>query len=167
MSLLIRQYVFLLIFPLLLLPAVSHAEWYQQQQAIMGTAITAEVWDTDPHHAHECIDRVMAEMHRINASMSPYREDSALSQINREADRQPVALSQELFTLIDRSLEFSRRSHGAFDISFASVGYLYDYRHKTKPSAQQVQGATIDYRQIVLDPAARTITFNKPGMRID
>ncbi|MFO7602217.1 MAG: FAD:protein FMN transferase [Gammaproteobacteria bacterium] len=167
MSLLIRQYVFLLIFPLLLLPAVSHAEWYQQQQPIMGTAITAEVWDTDPQHAHECIDRVMAEMHRINASMSPYREDSALSQINREADRQPVALSQELFTLIDRSLEFSRRSHGAFDISFASVGYLYDYRHKTKPSAQQVQGATIDYRQIVLDPAARTITFNKPGMRID
>ena len=133
----------------------------------MGTAITAEIWDTNKQHADKCIQLVMDEMNRINELMSPFREDTALSLINREATQHPVKTPVELYNLIKRSLEFSRRSNGAFDISFASAGYLYDYRAHKKPSEQQLKQATIDYRQIVLDDNAHTVKLNKPGMRLD
>ena len=133
----------------------------------MGTAITAEVWDVNNSHAQQCMQRVMSEMHRINELMSPFREDTALAKINREAGQQPVTTPTELFNLIKLSFEFSRKSNGAFDISFASAGYLYDYRKKKKPTEQQLQQAIIDYRQISLDESRQTIRFNKPGMRID
>ena len=123
-----RQLIFASAYVLFLLPSSVYAEWYQRQEDIMGTAITAEVWDTDKQHAKQCMQQVMAEMHRINELMSPFREDTALAKINREASQQPIKIPVELFNLIKKSLTFSNQSNGAFDISFASAGYLYDYR---------------------------------------
>ena len=167
MSLSCRIKLYPIIFALLLTSSTAFADWYQKTEAIMGTAITAEIWDTNKQHADQCIQQVMSEMHRINELMSPFREDTALAKINRNASRQPVKTPVELFNLIKKSLDFSQRSNGAFDISFASAGYLYNYREKKRPSESQLKQATIDYRQILLDDNALTIKFNKPRMRLD
>ena len=150
-----------------MLPGVSNADWFEQERAIMGTSITAEVWDTNQQHAEQCIKKVMTEMHRIDSLMSPFHEDTPLAKINREAGQHPVKTPAELYDLIKRSFIFSRLSHGAFDISFASAGYLYDYRKKIKPTDDQLKHVIIDYRQIILDDSRQTIKFNKPGMRLD
>jgi thiamine biosynthesis lipoprotein len=49
------------------------------------------------------------------------------------------------------------------------VGYLYDYRTHQHPTEAQIAAALpgVDYRQVLVDPQARTIRFMKPGMRID
>jgi len=167
MSLSCRLQLYPITFALLLTSSTAFADWYQKTEAIMGTAITAEIWDTNKQHADQCIQQVMSEMHRINKLMSPFREDTALAKINRDASQQPVKTPVELFNLIKKSLGFSQRSGGAFDISFASAGYLYNYREKKRPSENQLKQATIDYRQILLDENALTIKFNKPRMRLD
>ena len=104
----------------------SNAEWFKEERAIMGTSIVAEVWSTNRNTANAGIAAVMNEMHRIDELMSPFKEGSELSLINREAAEHPVKISRELFDLIERSLYFSRISNGAFDITFSSVGYMYD-----------------------------------------
>lgn len=167
MSLSCRLQLYPITFALLLTSSTAFADWYQKTEAIMGTAITAEIWDTNKQHADQCIQQVMSEMHRINKLMSPFREDTALAKINRDASQQPVKTPVELFNLIKKSLGFSQRSGGAFDISFASAGYLYNYREKKRPSENQLKQATIDYRQILLDEHSLTIKFNKPRMRLD
>jgi thiamine biosynthesis lipoprotein len=60
-------------------------------------------------------------------------------------------------------------SDGVFDVTYASVGYLYDYRKHQHPTDAQIAAALpgVDYRQVQVDPQARTIRFLKPGMRID
>jgi thiamine biosynthesis lipoprotein len=112
---------------------------------------------------------VFADMRRIDAAMSTYKADSEVSRVNAEAGRHPVEISDELFSLIETSQQYSRLSHGVFDITYASVGYLYDYRAHVHPDAAAIDKAlpSIDYRQLRLDPAAHTIAFGKPGMRID
>ena len=147
----------------------SHADWYKQERAIMGTSILAEVWSTDPGKADAGIAAVMREMHRIDELMSPFRQDSELSLVNREAADHPVKISRELFDLIERSIYFSRISHGAFDITFSSVGYMYDYREGVAPSDADIKKALpgINYRHIALDRQASTIRFARQGMRID
>ena len=147
----------------------SHADWYKEERAIMGTAILAEVWSSDTDQAQRGIASVMQEMHRIDKLMSPYKEDSELSLVNREAANHPVKISRELFNLIERSLYFSRISHGAFDITFSSVGYMYDYREGIAPSDAEIKQALpgINYRHLILDRNASTIRFARKGMRID
>lgn len=143
--------------------------WFSREAAIMGTSIQVELWSTDARAAADAIDAVMGEMHRIDAAMSPYKDDSELSRINRDAARTPVAVSAELYALIERSLEFSRFSGGAFDITYASAGHLYDYRKRVRPTEHELDAAcaAIGYRHLVLDPDAQTVHFARAGVRID
>jgi FAD:protein FMN transferase len=112
---------------------------------------------------------VLADMRRIDALMSTYKPDSEVSRVNANAAKAPVPVSAELFLLLETSQQYSRLSSGAFDITYASVGYLYDYRANRRPDNKAIASAlqSVDYRQLILDPAKRTVSFGRPGMRID
>jgi len=147
----------------------AHAQWLTGEEAIMGTAIRVELWADDKAAGEAAIAAVMAEMHRIDRAMSPYKPESELSRINREAAERLVPISQEMFDILSRSIEFSKLSSGAFDITFSSVGYMYDYRRHIKPTDKEIEQALpgIDYRHILLDAKKRTVKFARPGVRID
>jgi thiamine biosynthesis lipoprotein len=149
--------------------AQPSAGWCRREEAIMGTAIVVELWAESRGEGEAAVDAVMAEMRRIDRAMSPHKPDSELSLINREAGQRPVRLSAEMFALVDRAIEFSRWSDGAFDISYASVGHLYDYRAGVAPDDAAVAQArqAIGWQQLLLDRAAGTLRFGQPGMRID
>lgn len=143
--------------------------WMRRQEAIMGTAITVELWADDPRAGAAACAAVMEEMHRIDRQMSPHKPASELSRINREAGQRAVPLSEEMYRLVASALEFSRLSGGAFDISYAAVGHLYDYRTGRRPDDATLAAAraAIGWKSLHLDRQARTLRFGKPGMRID
>lgn len=143
--------------------------WCVREEAIMGTAIRVELWSDLRATGHAAIDAVMDEMHRIDRAMSPFKPGSELSLINRDAGKRAVPLSDEMFRLIERALHFSALSEGAFDITYAGAGHLYDYRRGVRPSAEALARArqAIGWRHLVLDREARSLRFAREGMRID
>ncbi|MEP6482615.1 MAG: FAD:protein FMN transferase [Rhodoglobus sp.] len=149
--------------------AFTQEGWCSREEAIMGTAVRVELWSEDRAAGDAAINAVMQEMHRIDRTMSPHKADSDLSVINREASQHAVSLSEEMTRLIARSIEFSELSGGAFDITYAGVGQLYDYRLGIKPSDEELAKAraTVGYRNLILDRKARTLRFAREGMRID
>lgn len=144
-------------------------DWLVRDEAIMGTAIRVELWSDDRSAGRDAIDAVMAEMHRIDHAMSPCKPASELSRINRDAAAGPVPVSDEMFALLECSLHFSALSDGAFDITYASVGHLYDYRERVCPSDAAVAAARagIGWRHLKLDANACTLRFAHPATRID
>jgi len=155
-------------FGILVMPSAS-AEWHESAIDLMGTRVSVELWDDDPAEAETLIARVLDEYRRIDREMSTYRADSEISHINAVAHEGPVAVSDELFGLILMALDISRASGGAFDISYESVGYLYDFRAHRRPDADQIAAAlgAIDYRRIEVDRARKTVRFGVEGMRIN
>ncbi|MEM9384381.1 MAG: FAD:protein FMN transferase [Pseudomonadota bacterium] len=151
------------------LATAAHANWHSRSEGVMGTNIAVQLWHEDEAAAEEALDAVIREMHRINALMSTWQEDTQLSAVNRDAADRPVSVSRELFGLIARALEFSELTQGAFDITYASVGYLYDYRKGIKPEAKAVVQAlkAVDYRFVTMDPQTHSIRFQREGVRID
>lgn len=147
----------------------ARAEWYSEQQDKMGTRIDVQIWHDDPVEARRLIALAMAEFDRIEAEMSTYRPNSEISGLNAHAADHPVAASVELFDLLQRSVEVSRLTDGAFDITFDSVGFLYDYRERRKPTDGQIQELLprINFRHLILDPVAHTVHFSMPGTRIN
>jgi FAD:protein FMN transferase len=135
----------------------------------MGTAIGVDLWADDAAVGAAALDAVMAEMHRIDRRMSPHKPDSELSRINACAGHQAVPVSGEMFALLARAVGFSRLSGGAFDITFASVGNLFDYRHGIRPTDAEIDLArrAIGWQHLLLDARDRTVRFAQPGMRID
>ncbi len=151
---------------LLYLPPAS-AAWHQQQRDIMGTRISVELWHDEPEPAAQCSEKVFGEMRRIEALMSTYLDSSELSFINNNAAISTLEISAEMHQIIEKSLYFSKISDGAFDITYASVGYAYDYRKRQQPSEASVAATlpAIDYRHIEL--GSNQIRFRHSGVRID
>lgn len=149
--------------------ADAPAGWLKREEAIMGTAVAVELWSESRPAGEAAMAAVMEEMRRIDRTMSPHKPDSQLSQINRDAARMPVHLSDEMCMLIARAIEFSRWSDGAFDISYASAGQLYDYRAGVAPDEATLAQAreAVGWQQLLLNDHQRTLRFGKPGMRID
>jgi len=148
----------------------AHAQgWMRREEAIMGTAIGVELWCENRAQGDAAIEAVLAEMHRIDRAMSPYKPDSELSRINREAASGPVEVSEEMVRLLLRAADFSLLSGGAFDVTYAAIGHLYDYRARVKPTAEKIEQAraAVGYRFLELDARRSTVRFAKPGMRID
>jgi thiamine biosynthesis lipoprotein len=154
---------------LLVLPLQAGADWHRQEAAIMGTAITVELWHTDASQGSLLTQTVMNEMQRIDNLMSTYKDDSELSAVNANAARQAVPVSSELLVLLARALEFSETTDGAFDITYASAGKFYDYRAGKKPDDDQLQAVlpAIDYRHVQINRDAGTVRFSVPGVRVD
>lgn len=152
---------------LLMLPA--RAEWYSDAREKMGTRVEIEVWSDSEAAARPLLAAGMAEFDRIESWMSTYRPDSEISRVNQLAATEPVPVSPELFDIVQQSLQLSARSAGAFDITFDSVGRLYDFRERIHPDAAAIRESlpAIDYRHVLLEAKERTIRFSQAGTRIN
>ena len=154
----------------MLLSQPAGAEWLSRvDDGIMGTRIVVELWSEQHAAGEQAIDAVMAEMRHIDADMSTYKPDSEISRVNAQAARGPVKISKELFDLLSTSLEYSRITEGAFDITYASVGFMYDFRARRRPDEKQIAAAlpAVNYRHVLLDRTTSTVRFSQPGVRID
>lgn len=148
----------------------AHAEWIRRvTDGIMGTRITVELWAQNADKGNQAIDAVLAEMRHIDDTMSTYKPTSEVSQVNAHAADGPMHISKELFDLLTTARQYSEITDGAFDITYASVGYMYDFRKHVRPDEAEIAKAlpAINYRHVILDPAHQTVRFSQKGVRID
>jgi thiamine biosynthesis lipoprotein len=162
-----------------------NAQWYKHSFKVMGTLSHVEFWlDEDVNYPSEStqalisdkneqaailIQLVEQEMFRIDQQMSPYKEESELSLINREASTKAVTISAELFNLLKTAQQISIMSEGAFDITYASIGYQYNYREKKRPDKTSITQAlpAINYSAVILNDKESTVHFNHQSVKID
>ncbi|MGQ9915904.1 MAG: FAD:protein FMN transferase, partial [Bryobacteraceae bacterium] len=132
----------------------------------MGTTYTVVAYGEDRFALDSAIEETYEEVRRLDRMLSNYRQDSEWSLVNHEAPRRPVQVSEELFDLLDRCLEYSRRSEGAFDITVGPLMKLWGfYRGEGRvPHRAEIRAALrrIGWRNIELDARARTVRFTAP-----
>jgi thiamine biosynthesis lipoprotein len=144
---------------------------YEATAELMGCTFGVAVYgphrDALAHHVESAFD----EARKIDGWLSNYRSDSELSRLNRAATEAPVPVSDELFELLSKAIEFSRASEGAFDMT---VGRLvrawgfYDGDGKL-PDARELVSArqTVGYRLIELDAERKTVRFTRSEVELD
>ena len=153
----------------LLTACTASAEWVGEAIDLMGTRVSVELWHDDDARGRELAGQVLDEFRRIDRQMSTYKADSEISAVNARAAERAMPIGTELYSLIERALELSAASGGAFDITYESVGYLYDFRARERPSEREIADRlnAIDYRHVLLDAELRTVRFATPGVRIN
>jgi thiamine biosynthesis lipoprotein len=153
----------------MLVAVPARAAWVGDGMDLMGTRVSVELWADDEARGRELVAEVMREYHRVDDAMSTYKPESEISRVNAEAAEAPMVIGDELFRLVERSLELSVASGGAFDITYDSVGYLYDFRARQRPTDSEIAQHldAVDYRHVVLDRERHTIFFKTDGVRIN
>ncbi|MCH7898941.1 MAG: FAD:protein FMN transferase [Proteobacteria bacterium] len=101
--------------------------------------------------------------------MSTYKDSSQISEVNRNAANAAVIAGAELASLIQRALDISVLTRGAFDITYESVGQHYDFGERRRPSDDTLaaERVLIDYRLVEVDRVSSSVRFLKQGVRIN
>ena len=125
---------------------------------------------SDPAATAAAADACFALFRRLDLELSEWKEGSPLAAVNRAAGTAPVAVPDDLFGLVTRAVEIGRQTEGAFDVSWAALWGLWDFRAAAPsvPDRSVIAGrrALVDYRRILLDPAARTVFLPAAGMKL-
>jgi len=136
----------------------------------MGSDFEITVVAKTQLEADKQIAIAIGEISRIEALISSWKTTSETSNINKNAGASPVKVSEELFSLIQRALQISNLTDGAFDISYASMDKLwkYDGSMTQMPSKEAIKKsvAKVGYQDIIVDPKNRTVFLKNKGMKI-
>ena len=143
---------------------------YKQKTYLMGSDFEITVVAKTQLEADKQIAIAIGEISRIEALISSWKPTSQTSNINKNAGVAPVQVSEELFSLIQRALQISNLTDGAFDISYASMDKLwkYDGSMTQMPSKEAIKKsvAKVGYKDIVVDPKNSTVFLKNKGMKI-
>lgn len=152
----------------------DNAPVIERERLLMGTIVRIKApvgTDCNAKRVDEAIEKAFGEMIRVESVFSVYKADSEVSGINRLKIRETLKISSETFDLISKSIEYSRKTGGAFDIT---VKPLIDIWVKAKadgkmPAEDDIKDVMkrVGSDDILLDKADGTIAFKKSGMALD
>lgn len=137
----------------------------------MWTQFEIVAYGEDRTRLAEVAEAAFEEIDRLDRQMSNYSETSELTYINRNAARSEVIVEKELFDLLKLSVDYSRATDDAFDISVGPLMKAWGFfkGQGRVPNADELASvlAHIGYQHIKLDERARTIRFDREGVEID
>ena len=130
-------------------------------------SLHAENRETAEKAAEDAFEHVAA----LTAVFSDYEPYSELNRLNATKPNEPFKASPELVEIIARSLEISKLTDGAFDITCGNVTRLWRSMKTRKqlppPDRLAAAKAAMDWKAVKVDAQASTITLTKPGMLLD
>lgn len=137
----------------------------------MGSTFSVVLYGEDRNKLESASEAALEEVRRLDSLLSNYKPESEWSQVNRDAARKPVVVSQELFDLLAACVNYSRQSEGSFDITVGPLmkvwGFYRGTGHLPKPGEVKQAMDQIGYRNIKLNPADRSVSFSRSGLNLD
>lgn len=145
---------------------------FEFEQAQMGLPFRILLYAESQAHADTAVRAAFARVAELNQVFSDYEDDSELTLLSRSSGSgRAMAVSEELWRLLDVAQTMSHRSDGAFDITVGPLVQVWRRarRQREMPSAEVIAEAKmrVGWQKLVLDPRGRTAKLLVPGMRLD
>lgn len=155
-------------------PAPFAPERVISEDKAMGTHLAFTAFTTpriDARAAREAFDAAVAEIRRIEALMTTWREDSDVSKVNAAAGKAPVVVSPETIEVVKEALHAAEISEGTFDITFETLHGLWKFDEDLDPHPPsdgdvKARLANVGWKHVQLDEAKRTLFIDRAGTRI-
>jgi len=147
-----------------LLSCAKDKTLYRETEFVMDTVVTI-TFSSKAQKPY--IEKAFKILRDLTNKLNAYNSKTEVSEINRQAGIKPVRVSPETYHLIQKAIDISKLTKGAFDITVGAVSFLYDFEKKTIPTYKQIKKhlALVDYRNIQLKDGM--IFLKKKGMKID
>jgi thiamine biosynthesis lipoprotein len=149
----------------------ARLERFEYAQISMGVLARVELYAPDERSAIAAARAAFARIDALDRTLSDYMPESELSRLSARPFGAPVAVSDDLFRVLERSVEVSEASGGAFDATVGPLVRLWRAARASGelPSTSDVDEARarVDWRAIELDRAHHTVRLAKPGMQLD
>ena len=145
---------------------------FHEVHRAMGSEFSIDLYAPDDEMAEQWMQISFEEIDRLEDLLSNYRPTSELSRISREAGKGPVVTDPETFAFLEKAVELSRRSDGAFDMTVGPLmrawGFFFNQGRVPSEAELAALRAKTGWRHIKLDAEKRTVYFdNGVSMELD
>jgi thiamine biosynthesis lipoprotein len=139
------------------------------RKSLMGTTVEIKAYGKGATTASKA---AFKEMERVANLMSIYNPKSEVSLINSMAGIASIAVSRDIFDVINRSIKLSSSLSRTFDISAGPLIDLWDLGRKgdfVPPDKSKIWETLklVDYRKIEIDQERESVKLQKRGMKLN
>jgi thiamine biosynthesis lipoprotein len=138
---------------------------------VMGTLTNITVVAGDADTAQKSIVAAFEQFKEVERLMSYHDINSKINEINRTAYGTPLKVDESIFQVLNKAVEFSRLTDGAFDITVAPLIDLWNAAADANelPTKEDIQAAMekVGSDKLILDPNQKTVQFAVEGMKLD
>lgn len=134
----------------------------------MGTVVTITLYDSDDT---SILDKAFKTIKEIEELVSINTSNTELDSVNNAAGKNPIQVSNTTFNIIEKGLEYSKLSNGAFDITVGPLVKLWSIGlpEAKLPTQEEIDNTIplVDYTKLELDSSNRTVFLKESNMVID
>ncbi len=135
----------------------------------MGSAFELIIVDEDDARAKKLLQQGVEEIERIEKLLTEFSDSSTTAKINQSAGKEAVQVEPEVYALLERCLQISKLTQGAFDITVGPLKKLYDFKQKLPaiPDKTTIRDALnqVGFQHIQLQEN-HCVKLNQPAMRL-
>jgi len=146
----------------------SPLTFYRREFQAMGTPCEVQLFASSAAAAGAAADAAIADVRRLEARYSRYRDDSFLSEINRTAALGgSIAVDDETASLLDYALTCYEQSEGLFDVTSGILrrAWKFDAGRLPEPAMLAALLEKVGWHR--LSWRRPELTFSVAGMEID
>ena len=139
-----------------------------QTAEILWTTCTITIYD---HAEKASLDACFQRLREIHARMSVNVPGSELDAIAAAAGKEPVRVTDDVLAVTKKALQLAQLSGGLFDPTVGPLIKVWkiNNEHPEVPKAADIAAARalVNWRDVVVDEAAKTILLKRAGMELD
>lgn len=147
---------------------------FSDTKFLMDTICEIKVISESEKFAENVIKKAFEEVQKIDTKFG-YTQESEIYKINKYASYSPLKVSEETLELIGESINASKITLGAFDITVGVLTKIWGFEGFSKkesfkvPSDEEIGSALkkVGYDKIVLNFKNKTVFLKRKGMKVD
>jgi thiamine biosynthesis lipoprotein len=147
-------------------PCAERLVWRERALIGFGTSLWLRAAHCHTDRLELALDEAVKAIRGVEADMSLFNPDSAVSRLNREGVLQQP--SAQLLSVLSLAQHVSARSRGAFDVTVQPLWHLWSQAHAAGKVAEkhalQRQLALVNWRALEISPHA--VRLNAKGMGV-
>lgn len=143
---------------------------YRLVRHLMGSAFELLILSNSSSEAEHFLNMGVNEIQRIEALLSEFKEDSITTKINKNAGLDYTEVDEEVIQLLERCVQISSLTSGAFDITMGPLKKIYRFKNEnfTLPSSDKITEVLekVGYKHLIIEPSNRKVLLSKKDMFI-
>lgn len=139
-----------------------------KQTLLLGTVISIKLYNEVDD---DIFNKVFKRIGEIESKMTINGDNSEVIEINRNAGKNFVKVSDDTFYVIEKGKYFSHLSNGRFDISIGPLVKLWNIgtENAKVPTQEEINNKInlVNYNNVILDENNKSVKLDKKDMIID
>ncbi len=141
---------------------------HSDSQFAMDTFMSYKLYGIN---AKKAIEEIKTYVSDLDKKLSLYRKNSEISQINENAGKDYVKVSDETFEILSDAKKLCEYSNGNLDITIAPLTKLWNITSENPkvPNSKDIdiKKALVNYNDIILDKSTNSVKLRREGQEID